>query len=556
MLLRRRPPTILAPETPACVTDMNAPLLQLSPMEEDYLSLNDCFEGIFISGRSGSGKSSGSGASVAKAMLRSGASGLVLAAKPDEPDVWERYAAETGRSADVIRMDGSGRYRFNFLEYEMQRDDLATDVLVSNLVSTIQAGVEAAGRATGLDAGNRGDIFWQKAPRTMLMRAIDLLYATTGRVRLGEIVDLIESAPLSKEMAEDETWQRNSFFAEIFRVFHLTKGGVNPPAPTDFERLKRYWLQVFPTLPERTRGNVLMTLQTDLEDLLRPALRKIFCTDTNVVPEMTHDGKIWILDFPILQWNEAGVLAQLITKYAWMRSTQRRKVDADTRPVFLWADECQLFLSSYDMEFQSTARSSRTATVLMTQNLPSFYSRIGGQNPEHTVNAMMGNLRTKIFHNNDCTTTNEWAAKIVGKTSVWRRSFNTNSGWNQGYSDNFSDSRNTGHNEGKNSSYNTSFGSSSGGGVTSSGGNSFGGTSGSSYGESQTYSQGQSGGVSGGQSAGVQEERDYAVEPHEFATTLRTGGPANDRVVDGVVVLPGRTFARNGKHWMTVGFKQ
>jgi hypothetical protein len=59
-----------------------------------------------------------------------------------------------------------------------------------------------------------------------------------------------------------------------------------------------------------------------------------------------------------------------------------------------------------------------------------------------------------------------------------------------------------------------------------------------------------------GSNQGMQEQREFAVEPHEFGTDLLTGGAANGCVVSGVVVLPGRSFQRNGKHWMTVGFPQ
>ena len=481
--------------------------------------------------------------------------GIVLCAKSDEADTWERYARETGRSESVIRVNGSGAYRFNFLEYEMQREHLTPDVLASNVVATLQSVLEVATRAAGLEAGRQGDVFWQKSTQLLLIRAVDLLYAATGRVRLAELVDLIESAPTSRDMMQDAAWRQRSFFAKTFRDFYATGGGAYPPALEDVKRLDQFWRVSFPSMAEKTRANIITTLLTDLEPLLRHKLRTIFSTETNVVPELTHDGAIILLDFPVLDWNETGVLAQMIFKYLWMRATQRRKTTPDTRPVFLWADECQLFLSSYDMEFQSTARSSRSCAVLMTQNLPSFYSRIGGQNPEHTVNAMMGNLRTKIFHNNDDRTTNEWAAELVGKTSVWRASFGSNRGWSQGtndsrsYGTSLNDSRGDATSEG--SSWSTGTNNSS------SGGNRGTSTNDSrSYGSSYNASEGYSEGTSGGTHQSLQEQRDYAVEPHEFATDLQTGGAANGGVVTGVVVLPGRRFQRNGKHWMTVGFRQ
>lgn len=529
-------------------------------MPGDTFNLGDAFEGTAIFGRSGSGKTSGSGAALARSFLRCGMGGIVMCAKPEEADDWERYAAETGRSQSIIRFDGKGRYRFNFLEYEMQRDELPQDVLASNVVATLQRVIETATRAGGLEASGMGDVFWQKSTQLFLTRAVDLLYATTGRVRLAEIMELIETAPMSRAEMQDEAWRQSSFFRQVFAEFYATDGGMNCPHIDDIKRLDRFWRRTFPDMTEKTRSNIITTLQTDLEPLLRGQMRTIFSTDTNVVPELSHDGAVILLDFPLLEWNETGVLAQMIFKYLWMRSTQRRQVDDHTRPVFLWADECQLFLSSYDMEFQSTARSSRTCVVQMTQNLPSFYSRIGGQNPQHTVDAMMGNLRTKIFHNNDCTTTNKWACELIGKETVWRQSFGQNSGYSvssgTGTSQGQSVSSNSGISSGASKSYSYSSDQEGRGSSSISYGTNVGDSSGDSSSEERSHSTNQSEGISGGRNFGVQEARDYAVEPHEFASQLWTGGDANDRTVLGVVVLPGRFFERNGKHWMTVGFRQ
>ena len=134
---------------PPCVTEMDTPLVQFSPEKADSWTLRDAYEGTMIFGRSGSGKTSGSGATLARSFLRSGMGGLVLCAKPDEADIWERYAEAAGRSESVIRFDTSGDWRFNFLEYDMQREQVAPDLLVSNLVATLQTVIDVASRAGG-----------------------------------------------------------------------------------------------------------------------------------------------------------------------------------------------------------------------------------------------------------------------------------------------------------------------------------------------------------------------------------------------------------------------
>lgn len=563
---------------------MDTPLLRFSDHEADCWTLRDAYEGCQIFGRSGSGKSSGSGQAIAKSFLRAGMGGIVMCAKEDEADWWERYASDCGRSDDIIRFNGSGRWRFNFLEYSMQRDDIPADVLASNMVSVLQTVIEVASRGSGLTTGSRGDVFWEKSAKTYLTMAVDTLYAATGRVRLSEIMELINTAPKSPEQMKEEGWQESSFFLEIWTEIFATDGGRNKLSDSDYKLLDQFWLNEFPNAPEKTRGGVLATLRADLNPLLRGQMHDIFSTHTNLVPEMTHDGAIILLDFPTETWDETGTMAQIIFKYLWMRSTRRRKKSDDTRPVFYWADECAQFLSGYDAQFQSVCRSAKVCSVLLTQNLPSFYARIGGDQPEHTVNELMGNLRTKIFHNNDDVNTNKWATDLIGKETVWRASYGRNSGWNEGFSDSWNEgssdnenfgwnsstsmSDNTGVNSGatRSSGYSTdgeghgsstisygyNVGDSSGSSTTTSHGQSGSRSKGSSRGRSGTHS----GGISGGKNYGVQEQRDYAVEPHEFGSQLLTGGDHNGCIVTGVVTLPGRLFKRNGKHWMQVAFQQ
>ncbi len=101
------------------VAALDEPLLRLGG--KNHWTLGHACEGTLILGAIGSGKSSGSGAHMARAFLRSGMGGLVLCAKPHERETWQRYAAVCGRAESVIVFDGSGVERFNFLDYELRR---------------------------------------------------------------------------------------------------------------------------------------------------------------------------------------------------------------------------------------------------------------------------------------------------------------------------------------------------------------------------------------------------------------------------------------------------
>ena len=73
------------------ITNPDAPLLLLN--EQDSLTLKQAFEGIHVFGAPGSGKTSGSGQTIARSFMRAGMGGLVLCSKPSEIERWKRYAA-------------------------------------------------------------------------------------------------------------------------------------------------------------------------------------------------------------------------------------------------------------------------------------------------------------------------------------------------------------------------------------------------------------------------------------------------------------------------------
>jgi type IV secretory pathway TraG/TraD family ATPase VirD4 len=141
------------------------------------------------------------------------------------------------------------------------------------------------------------------------------------------------------------------------------------------------------------------------------------------------------MDLNVKEYMEAGRYAQLIFKLLWQQATERRVKSAileerdRLRPVFIWADECQEFITSEDAAFQATARSARACTVYITQNLPNLYRIL---NNKHEVDAFLGNLATKIFHANADVATNEFAANTIGRDWIAHRSISYGNQQNSG----------------------------------------------------------------------------------------------------------------------------
>src|SRR4029077_7902925 len=404
--------------------------------------------------------------------------------------------------------------------------------------------------------------------RELLSHALGSLYHAYGRITLDELVKLVISAPTSEEQGRDPNFQQSSFcYQTMRRVF------TNPTVPLDDREaalLVSYFGQNFGRLDPKTRSNIVISLTAEISPFLKGPLHTLFCTETNIIPEITHEGAILIVDLPVKRFEHTGAVAQMLVKYLWQKATERREVGADTRPGFLWADECQFFISDYDREFQSTARSARAATVYITQNLPSLYAQIGGRKPQDLADAIIGNFQTKIFHANTDHRTNQWAADTIGR-AIQRRS---NRNWSENESEQIGASTNEGWSTQTGQSEGSSWGDTSGSSSSftapplgqQGGSSTYGTSSGSSSGgnRSPSRSQSRSGGWSKSASrsrgstegAGWSEQMDYMIQPAFFANGLRQGGSRNDHLVTGILLQANRDFSRTGTCWTQVAFRQ
>lgn len=505
-------------ETPY-IRHLNAPLLQLSRW--DVWRVRDALEGgVQVFGSTGSGKTSGSGQALATAFLRAGWGGLVLCAKDDEAARWQHYCKAAGRARSFIRFDGSGARRFNFLDYEMARQPDGASLTV-NLVKLLLTVLDGAEGKVGDGSGD--DAFWRASSSELLSHALDALWAAYGRITLAELVELIQSRPMRPEQVTQAEF-RETFWA---RTMHKARTApVHSLPDTQFRMIFNYFVHVLAQPDQRTSGNIVATLSARLHPFMKGKLHELFCTTTNTVPELTDEGAVLVIDLPVKEYGEAGVLAAQIWKYLWQRACGRRKVTRRTRPVFVWADECQFFLSPHDAEFVSTSRSQLACSVYLTQNLPTYYARIQARNPQDVADSLIGNFGTKIFHAQSDPRTNQWAADLIGKVTHWRQS----------EGENVHDGRSWGRNSGENWG---SGGSSSSRDYSSS--SNSGGSRGTNFG----------GSIGSGQNWSVQEQIDYAIQPAYFTSLRKSGG-----VVDAVLFQGGRPFRHSGANWLPVSFRQ
>lgn len=519
------------------VNQLDTPLLALSPT--DRFTLRDAVQGVHVFGGIGSGKTSGSGHALASAYLRAGMGGLVLAAKPDEVELWLRYAEENGRANSVLLFGERGG-SFNFITYELARQGIDG---LGSVVECLMRIIDAA-RLTNPNAGRASEAFWEDAMRQLLRNTIPILYSATGEVRIPDIIRYVATAPASLEQLRDPEWQAQSF------MFHALAAARRDPMVQidrdDFEKTAAYWRDEYCQLDPKTRTNIGISLSTALDRFNRGRLHRAFCTDTTLVPELTFHGVIVIMDMSAMTWNEDGIIGQHLFKFMWQRAVLARNaldpVQRD-RPVFLWADESQYFVNAFDTDFQSTCRSARACTVYLTQSLPTYYARIGGEHAKHRADMLLANFVTKVFHNNADPETNRWAADTIGR-SIQRRGT-------------YSESESYGYSHGMSHGGSNNWGTNSGGGSSSS---QHGGSTSNSYGRSKGggTNWGRNRGANSGESysGGYSETMDYEIEPAAFARALRTGGAANGGIVAGLWFQAGKQFTESQRNYLHVSFAQ
>lgn len=471
------------------IRDLDTPLLKLNG--KDTVTGRDFMEGIHVFGKIGSGKTSSSGKSLACACLRAGYGGCVMTAKAEEVELWKNYCKEHGREADMIIFDE--KRHFNFLSYifAMKGADGA-NAATDTLMKVLKAAELAAGQG-----GKEGEAFWIKTTREMILNTITVLYSAIGTVRVESIVQFVTSMPTSHPKPEDAGKPVINYALD--RLNRCKDKPVHKLPAHTLKRVRNYFLRQFIAMPEKTRGSIVTSVTAELNRFTDGILRECFTTTTDIVPEMVFNGSVIILSFPTLTYQEEGVIAQALFKLMFQRAVESRNGLAQQfreRPVFLYADEAQYFVSLYDDTFLSTCRGSKCAVVYLTQSLPTYFAQLGKERSD-AVDGFVGKFGTKVFHLNACPRTNSYASELIGKGLKLH----------------------------KNQSRTISSGLQTNRGATQSSTN-------------QGFNQSEG----SNETSGASEHPGYLLEPNFFSTSLKTGAPLNKFLVDAVWFKAGANF--------------
>jgi hypothetical protein len=392
--------------------DFSAQKVLIDWKDAQGFTVADAQTGVAVFGATGSGKTSGPGQLLARAYLKAGFGGLVLCAKAEERRQWDAWAQATGRSADLVHVDTGGRARFNFLDWEASRAGEGAGFAI-NLVALLDeiAGAIDAGGSEGEGGGDNA--FFRQALHHMLTNLVELPLLAGLPVSLRLMRAVATDAPLSMAQKADTGWQEKSACWRILREAEAATKD-DPARREDFEECRSYWEQDFPTLSDRTRSIITLMFSMLARPFVTTPLRQLFSQDTTVRPEDTFAGKIIVVDLPVQEYRLAGRVAALVWKHCFQMAVMRRQGTANQRPVFLWADEAQNFITERDAEYQAVARSSGGCTVYLTQQREGIRRVL--KSDDATEN-LLANLQTKFFCQNSGGT-NRWAAELLGERFV------------------------------------------------------------------------------------------------------------------------------------------
>ncbi|WP_259015511.1 type IV secretory system conjugative DNA transfer family protein [Emticicia fluvialis] len=418
--------------------DLDNPLIEISTnASTGYWTIRNAVEGVQIFGGIGSGKTSGSGRMLALKFLNAGFGGLVLTVKPDEKEVWEEYCKITNREKDLLVIEPNGQYHFNFLQYEAEQ---SRNAITENVVEVLKTVIKASEERNG----KSNDGFWETALDMLLFNTIDLCLLAYGNISIKVLYDIVQSIPKTKE--EDDSIATNAYNTAFKKALNIVNEKVDNwyiklsqeerdrideegslefevenqfPEVRVYNSVRQFFKDNYIDMPDKTRSIIDFTFSGFLFRLLREPVYSLFCRhESNISPEDCLNGKIILINLPVKIYNKVGRDCQILFKYIWQRTMEKRSIKENNRPLFLWADEAQNFLHEHDADYQATARSSRISTVYISQNLPNYHACMSGEKAEYRVKSFLGTLGTKIFHANADLETNRYASELIGDIYV------------------------------------------------------------------------------------------------------------------------------------------
>jgi hypothetical protein len=399
--------------------------------DQDAIRFRDCIEGgVLITGGLGSGKSSTSARTLAKAFLRSGKGGLVLAVKSDEPANWVQLAKETGREKDLLIFDAASGLCFDFVQYSWamagkSAGQVETVVELLTLLTSIGKPQDHSGSSQ----------YFENAVEEILRATIIGLSNAGETISITSIHEVISSLPTERSQVDDDAWRQSSAAGRMVNKLYERQHSFTESQWGDIKAAIPHLMEKWPDLDSRTRSNVESTWSGMASKFIYDPARSMYCGGkVDFTPEqMTHEHLVVVLGTSMLEYGKAAAkLGQVGMKIVCQRAFLRHPYKPGCcHGAFIFEDEFAQVMHRDEQDFHMVCRASAIAPICILPNILNMAAdEFGEQTPGSRTLGFLGLLALKIFHANNETRTNEFSADQIG------REFRFVPGWNAGTGDN------------------------------------------------------------------------------------------------------------------------
>ena len=186
--------------------DLDHALMMWAP--RDPWTVRHACQNTLVVGKTGSGKSSGAGDHLLRAIVGyPNTGGAIFASKPEDKAYVTRLFREERTLDDLYILEPGGRCRFNVLDFERRKGADTRDL--SQACMTFAETLASAEGGGGRAGGGEDGAYWAGQQRMMLHNAIEILLRATGQVDPWSMQLFIQGAALSLEETGDPRWKES-----------------------------------------------------------------------------------------------------------------------------------------------------------------------------------------------------------------------------------------------------------------------------------------------------------------------------------------------------------
>ena len=319
----------------------------LALSQVDYVTTRSATEGTLITGAPGSGKSSCSGKQLAYRALETSRNG--------RPGAHRQSRGNT----ELDRLCEGLRPRERSHRLQRRSPAIASTRCITN--GHGQGAARATSKASSISSprsspsarkksGHGHDPFWERGNEQLMRNVIKLLDLAGERISIASIDRVIKSLPTRPGEYEEEALAERVLLRAAHRRPSARARTRSPPTSGAISTSPRNTSSTNGPRSMSARVSSLeMTWSGMADKFLFNPFNRLFCSGKcTFTPEMTtHEGKIIICDFPMLEYgHETGrlinIILKLIFQRAWLGASLRN------RPTRSFSGRTNFSISSRD----------------------------------------------------------------------------------------------------------------------------------------------------------------------------------------------------------------